>query len=178
MTATRKSIYQDAEADDIRDDYRDAKDEAEFLQERFKNDNIEIQDYSIEDIDDFTKPVKETMSFTQQQTCTGDHIYVNQLIFPLISESPFKSETRILPIDLPYQENHIISIVFTIALITENNGLALKVLSQVNEKTINVSCRLTNNRLLYAPEEYVGVKMFFDDMQKHSKDMIVLRKKQ
>lgn len=191
VTATRKSIYQDAEADDIRDDYRDAKDEAEFLQERFKNDNIEIQDYSIEDIDDFTKPVKETMSFTQQQTCTGDHIYVNQLIFPLISESPFKSETRILPVDLPYQENHIISIVFTIpdgweveetpkpiALITENNGLALKVLSQVNEKTINVSCRLTNNRLLYAPEEYVGVKMFFDDMQKHSKDMIVLRKKQ
>ena len=191
VTATRKSIYQDAEADDIRDDYRDAKDEAEFLQERFKNDNIEIQDYSIEDIDDFTKPVKETMSFTQQQTCTGDHIYVNQLIFPLISESPFKSETRILPVDLPYQENHNISIVFTIpdgweveetpkpiALITENNGLALKVLSQVNEKTINVSCRLTNNRLLYAPEEYVGVKMFFDDMQKHSKDMIVLRKKQ
>ena len=131
------------------------------------------------------------MSFTQQQTCTGDHIYVNQLIFPLISESPFKSETRILPVDLPYQENHNISIVFTIpdgweveetpkpiALITENNGLALKVLSQVNEKTINVSCRLTNNRLLYAPEEYVGVKMFFDDMQKHSKDMIVLRKKQ
>lgn len=191
VTATRKSIYQDAEADDIRDDYRDAKDEAEFLQERFKNDNIEIQDYSIEDIDDFTKPVKETMSFTQQQTCTGDHIYVNQLIFPLISESPFKSETRILPVDLPYQENHNISIVFTIpdgweveetpkpiALITENNGLALKVLSQVNEKIINVSCRLTNNRLLYAPEEYVGVKMFFDDMQKHSKDMIVLRKKQ
>ena len=67
VTATRKSIYQDAEADDIRDDYRDAKDEAEFLQERFKNDNIEIQEYSIEDIDDFTKPVKETMSFTQQQ---------------------------------------------------------------------------------------------------------------
>ena len=191
VTATRKSVYQDAEADDIRDDYSHAKDEAEFLQERFKNDNIEIQDYSIEDIDDFTKPVKETMSFTQQQTCTGDHIYVNQLIFPLISESPFKSETRILPVDLPYQENHNISIVFTIpdgweveetpkpiALITENNGLALKVLSQVNEKTINVSCRLTNNRLLYAPEEYVGVKMFFDDMQKHSKDMIVIRKKQ
>ena len=191
VTATRKSVYQDAEADDIRDDYSHAKDEAEFLQERFKNDNIEIQEYSIEDIDDFTKPVKETMSFTQQQTCTGDHIYVNQLIFPLISESPFKSETRILPVDLPYQENHNISIIFTIpdgweveetpkpiALITENNGLALKVLSQVNEKTINVSCRLTNNRLLYAPEEYVGVKMFFDDMQKHSKDMIVLRKKQ
>ena len=191
VTATRKSVYQDAEADDIRDDYSHAKDEAEFLQERFKNDNIEIQEYSIEDIDDFTKPVKETMSFTQQQTCTGDHIYVNQLIFPLISESPFKSETRILPVDLPYQENHNISIIFTIpdgweveetpkpiALITENNGLALKVLSQVNEKTINVSCRLTNNRLLYAPEEYVGVKMFFDDMQKHSKDMIVIRKKQ
>ena len=191
VTATRKSVYQDAEADDIRDDYRHAKDEAEFLQERFKNDNIEIQEYSIEDIDDFTKPVKETMSFTQQQTCTGDHIYVNQLIFPLISESPFKSETRILPVDLPYQENHNISIIFTIpdgweveetpkpiAQVTENNGLALKVLSQVNGNTINVLCRLTNNRLLYAPEEYTGVKIFFDDMQKLSKDMIVLRKKQ
>lgn len=191
VTATRKSVYLDAEADDLRDDYRDAKDEAEFLQERFKNDNIEIQDYSIENVDDFTKPVNETISFTQQQTCTGDHIYVNQLIFPLISESPFKSETRILPIELPYQENHNISIVFTIpdgweveeipkpiAEVTENNGLALKVLSQANEKNITVSCRLTNNRLLYAPEEYVGVKMFFDDMQKHSKDMIVLRKKQ
>ncbi|MBQ9586119.1 MAG: DUF3857 domain-containing protein [Muribaculaceae bacterium] len=191
VTATRKSVYLDAEADDLRDDYRDAKDEAEFLQERFKNDNIEIQDYSIENVDDFTKPVNETISFTQQQTCTGDHIYVNQLIFPLISESPFKSETRILPIELPYQENHNISIVFTIpdgweveeipqpiAEVTENNGLALKVLSQANEKNITVSCRLNNNRLLYAPEEYVGVKMFFDDMQKHSKDMIVLRKKQ
>ena len=54
VTATRKSVYQDAEADDIRDDYSHAKDEAEFLQERFKNDNIEIQEYSIEDIDDFT----------------------------------------------------------------------------------------------------------------------------
>ena len=51
------------------------------LQKRFGDDNIEILEYSIQDIDDFTKPVKETIKFTQQLTATGDQIYVNQLIF-------------------------------------------------------------------------------------------------
>ena len=191
LTATRQSVYQDAEAEDIRDKYRDAKDQDEFLQKRFGDDNIEILEYSIQDIDDFTKPVKETIKFTQQLTATGDQIYVNQLIFPLVSESPFKSETRILPIDIPYKENHSISIIFTIpegweveetpqpiAEVTESEGFALKIISQVTNNTISVMCRLSNNRLLFPAEEYTGLKMFFDDMAKHSKDMIVLKRKQ
>ena len=161
------------------------------MQKRFGDDNIEILEYSIQDIDDFTKPVKETIKFTQQLTATGDQIYVNQLIFPLVSESPFKSETRILPIDIPYKENHSISIIFTIpegweveetpqpiAEVTESEGFALKIISQVTNNTISVMCRLSNNRLLFPAEEYTGLKMFFDDMAKHSKDMIVLKRKQ
>ena len=191
LTATRISSYQDAEADIIREKYLDAKDQDQFLQDRFKNDNIDILDYSIDGIDDFTKPVKETFKFTQQQTFTGDQIYINQLIFPLLSESPFKSESRVLPIDVPYNENQSITINFSIpegwevdempksiSQITENGGFALRVLSEVNCNTINVVCRLTNNRMLFAPEEYKGIKMFFDDMVKHSKDMIVLKRKQ
>lgn len=191
LTATRQSVYQDAEAEDIRNKYRNAKDQDEFLQKRFGEDNIEILEYSIEDIDDFTKPVKETIKFSQQQTATGDQIYVNQLIFPLVSESPFKSETRILPIDIPYRENHNINIIFTIpegweveetpkpiAQVTANEGFALKILSQVTNNTVSVICRLSNNRLLFPAEEYTGLKMFFDDMAKHSKDMIVLKRKQ
>ncbi|MBR5085549.1 MAG: hypothetical protein IKX31_00920 [Muribaculaceae bacterium] len=191
LTATRQTSYQDAEANIIREEYLDAKDQDQFLQDRFKDDNIEILEYAIDGIDDFTKPVKETIKFTQQQTFTGDQIYINQLIFPLLSESPFKSESRVLPIDVPYNENQIININFSIpegwevdempkslSQITENGGFGLKVLSQVNGNTINVVCRLTNNRTLFAPEEYSGIKMFFDDMVKHSKDMIVLKRKQ
>ena len=191
LTATRISSYQDAEANIIREKYLDAKDQDQFLQDRFKNDNIEILEYSIDGIDDFTKPVKESFKFTQQQTITGEQIYINQLIFPLLSESPFKSETRDLPIDMPYRENQTITINFTIpegwevedipksiSQVTENNGFALKVLSQADGNIINVVCRLTNSRLLFAPEEYSGLKMFFDAMVKHSKDMIVLKRKQ
>ncbi len=191
LTATRQSVYQDAEAEDIRNKYLNAKDQDEFLQKRFGEDNIEILEYSIEDIDDFTKPVKETIKFSQQQTATGDQIYVNQLIFPLVSESPFKSETRILPVDIPYRENHNINIIFTIpegweveetpkpiAQVTANEGFALKILSQVTNNTVSVICRLSNNRLLFPAEEYTGLKMFFDDMAKLSKDMIVLKRKQ
>lgn len=191
LSATRNRIHVAADAELIRAKYYTAKDSADFVHEQFMDDNIEIQKYNIEGINDFTSDIKEYIEFTQQQAFSGDHIYINQLVFPLIGESPFKSETRTLPIEMPYKENHNVSIEFTIpdgweveelpapiSLTTEDKGFSLKVISEAHDNIINVMCRITNTRLLYGTEEYPALKRIFDEMVKHSKDMIILKRKQ
>ena len=74
----------------------------EKLENRF--DGIEIEEYSIDNMNDANKPIVETFNFSKDTGAEiiGGKIYISPLMFFSMRENPFKLDKRDFPIDFIY----------------------------------------------------------------------------
>lgn len=138
---------------------------------------------------DFSNQIRETIDFTMSCDATSDMIYVNPSILSLMKKPLFTDETRLFPVEFPYQEMTILSSQLTIPegyiveelpenvrMKNEDGSIGLILTYQIKDNTITSQLRFTLKRILFGAHEYEELKQFFDAMVQKCNSMAVLKK--
>ena len=121
----------------------------------------------------------------------NDRIFFNPFSFQFFEENPFKLDERNYPIDFGYKDAYMYSAVveipenFEIEEMPENRAIRLPdragslIFSsqKIDDKTVNVQCRLLFREAVYPSIFYDGLKQFFDEIIRvQTQSLIVLKK--
>lgn len=120
----------------------------------------------------------------------GDYLYLSPVLFPEFEENPFKVEKRSYPVDIPYYQSihYIMNIELPEGYVVEelpepinlalpNNGGSLTYTAKLLNNKIQIISRFAINQLRFDPEEYIGLKAFFDYLIEKEEEQIVLKKR-
>lgn len=190
MTGDVSTRYLKNSARQMKHDYHNAKDSLGYVQSLQKKYDITVDELSLVGHDQYGEDVKSDMKFHKSGEATDDHIYVNPFVFNPMGESPFKEETRELPIELPYQEsvNYYVDIFIPEGYEVEetpkgyevtlpDRSMTAKMTCKKNEEMVRLTFAYTCKNLLYSEDEYTAVKQVYDMACQKMGDMIVLKKK-
>ncbi|MUP46986.1 DUF3857 domain-containing protein [Gramella sp. BOM4] len=121
----------------------------------------------------------------------NDRIYLNPFSFKFFESNPFTLEERNYPIDFGYKDLYNYMVVVEIpenyeveempeqkAIRLPDNGGSLVFSAQrINERTVNVVCRLSFQEPVYPSVFHSGLKEFFNEiLQVQTQSLIVLKK--
>jgi len=167
--------------------------EGKYWQKRLSefNTEAEVSDLTYEgmDLNDKSMKAKMTCNIPEAAQVNGDFIYLSPIIHSNFTENPFKSETRLYPVEIPYpfKEQLILNLTIPegytveelpeqVNLILPNKGAKYQYLISQKGNTLQIVCKMSLKQLRFTPEEYKGVKNFFDIMIEKQGEQIVLKK--
>ncbi|MBR5715827.1 MAG: DUF3857 domain-containing protein [Bacteroidales bacterium] len=189
LEGVRNVSYFDNASADFRRRYHAAKDSTVFVQSIANRNNVEIEYYEVSGVDSSVKEVKEELKFTRTVESDGEHIYFNPFLFAGM-ESPFKAETRVLPVEFPFAvvERQIIQIELPEGYEVEDlpkpmqirmsdDGLNCRVRVNQPEGKIIILINYNRQSMLYAQEEYPALRDLLSKLESKCNEMIVLKKK-
>lgn len=189
ITGNRQTKYMGQYAADLRKRYRAAKDSTEFINKLETMENIKVNIFHTKAIQDFTPEVLEDFNFEKQAITNDKHIYVNPLIFLHVSKCPFTQAERSLPLEMQYPEQLTLIVSLTIPegyaideipksmnIKTEDNKgyCRYHIKQQENQVILNYTFAFKN--LLHSPEEYKGVKSFWEMVTEKNNETLVFKK--
>ncbi|MEO0337832.1 MAG: DUF3857 domain-containing protein [Bacteroidota bacterium] len=170
-----------------------AQEEAQDLYEEDYTEEIpeiEITKVSVEPTTGKNLAYKAKVAFNipNQAMINGDFIYFNPMLNQAFEENPFKLEKREFPVDFTFPFNDRFVLVmdlpegYTVEELPETVSMSLPEkgaqfvysCKQVGQQ-ITVNCSLKINKLIYMPEEYAGLKKFFDLIVEKQGEQIVLK---
>lgn len=189
MKGTMISNMMGNAASDLRHSFRIAKDSTTFVNNLAAEKGIEITNYKIEGRQAFSPKAKEVYSFTKKCNVSADHLYINPVVISLLDESPFKAQTRVLPVEFPYKEmiNQSVSITIPKGYVVEEKPKGVKMFTQDGALRFIFTCgeqdgkllfnyRLNVNKTLFVSTEYEYLRKIFEAIVQRNDDMVVLKK--
>ena len=189
IAGKRMAGYQGQYAAGIRKSYHAAKDSTDFIRSIESNENIKIKNYETRGINEFSPEVKETFSFEKQATVNDSLIYINPMVFTHVSKNPFIEAERTHPIELPYKEDYLLSVSLQIpegykveelpkpmSIKTEDGQGFCKYNITSNGRLISINYTFGINKLLYLPNEYKSIKVFWEAIAEKNNEMLVIKK--
>ncbi len=167
--------------------------EEKFAQEMFEDDltDIELHSYTFEHQDDLAKPLKSNyeMTINSAATIADDRIYLNPMLSEGMTENPFKLEERTYPVDFGhgYSYTYILNLEIPegyeieefpkgtrIGLLDKGGSFTYN--SSANGNKLQLMSKLSINKILFQPEEYKGIKEFYDLVVAKHAEQVVLKK--
>ena len=187
LTGKVDNMLADEAAAALRRKWREAKDSVELIHKMQEGDGIEIQSYQLEGRHDFSASMKEHLTFTKKCDAAGDLIYLNPLVLTPISKSPFDAAERTLPMEFPYKQSEMISVVINLPegyaveetpkpLVLKFEGITARVISSVNGNTISTQYKLNIDKTFFPTTDYQSMKEFFDHLTECCKGIITIKK--
>ncbi len=184
-------VYNGYRARYKRKSYKNEKEE-DYIENRLGN----LYDFEVEDAE-FQNADKPGKRFVEKMTLTvtdavdksGDNIYINPLLMEQTEERVFSLKKRTYPVDIayPYVEKYILN--FDIPegyeVVSTPESIKLKLpdgdgsylyLVEVKDKRIQLRSEERLNKPVFQPEEYDGLKEFFDKIFDKEGEQIVLKK--
>ena len=152
-----------------------------------KNENVEIIDYTNNNLEDLTKPLEEVFEVNiQALDIVGNKIYLNPFI-DKYTKNPFQLEQRNYPVDFGFKNNEtftsqieipnnykIISAPKKISFKLPNKGgLFIANISSKNN-IITVFSKIILSKTVYDPVEYKYLKKFFNQIINFQNSFIIL----
>lgn len=165
-----------------------------FWQDRFNEQFTEVQinDIKFEKVDDLDAPLTNSFNVTIADAAqvVGDFIYLNPTLYSNFLENPFQLERREYPVEIPYpfHQQMVLNIDiptgYKVEELPEPANMILpqkggQLLFSIEEKgnKIQLTSKIEINQTIYQPEEYAGLKVFFDLIIEKQGEQIVLKKK-
>ncbi|GAB5551251.1 MAG: hypothetical protein Sapg2KO_08420 [Saprospiraceae bacterium] len=151
---------------------------------------IEIGKVEVSKDEDMSKAFKSHVDFTipNQAMVNGDFIYFTPILDKWYDENPFKLEKRDYPVDFTYptDQRYVLSMELPEGYIIEEKPedvtLALPdhgAVFSYNVKQIGtkvaLNCSLKINKTQFHPDEYPGLKKFFDLVVEKQNEQLVLK---
>ncbi len=156
-----------------------------------ENHNIEISDYSFENIDSLFSPIKSsyTVKIKESTDKIGDMIIFNPLNIYAESDNPFKADQRKYPINYvyPFEQLYVMNYQIpegykveempqSIQLVTPDNSATFLYKIIQSGSIIQVTCKKNISKTFYMPAEYKIIKDFYNQMIAKQAENIVLKK--
>ncbi len=180
----------DYAAYNFRDDYHEFASEEEYitdLESRFSG--LTIKDYSIDNIEDLTKPIKDRyqISISNKVEKVGDMILINPFLFEQVDDNPFKMEKREYPVDFGYKREkfmiskieipdnyQITEIPKPIRAVLPDKSTSVLINYQTLGNSITVTYRLKIGKQLYLMDEYAYLQQLYKAIiEKHAEPIII-----
>ncbi|HSN48532.1 MAG TPA: DUF3857 domain-containing protein [Flavobacterium sp.] len=191
ITGRARNIKTDYDAFNFRERYEGISKEIYLEKLENKLNGIQINDYSIDNIKDFSKPIIENFTFTADNQCEiiGGKIYFDPLLFFTQTKNPFIQEKRELPIyfGYPKQSKYNISIQIPegysveimpkpIKISTVENVIlfTFNIFSEGNKIQVQITREM--NTAIVSAEYYDVLKDFHQKMIDKLNEKIVLKK--
>ncbi len=155
------------------------------------SDDSPVSDYSAQNETEPNLPFSESMMLNIQgtQVSGGEKLYLSAFPYVTFDKGFFSLENRSFPVDMPYpiSEKHVSTITipegYVVESLPESTMLSLvgdagklTFRSMQKENTIQLICSFIVDQTYYAPEEYGGLKYFFDLYSDKLSEQIVLTK--
>ena len=156
-----------------------------------ENENIEVDDYNVENIDDLKKTINENFTIRlNMDESLGNKIRINPFLFDRIKQNPFKLKERSYPVDFAYSRisNYFLSLEipenYSIVKLPEdkaislpNNGGNFILKTKKKGNNINIITRLKIAKEHYSVKEYYALKEFYKQIIISESGYIILEKK-
>lgn len=157
-----------------------------------KFDNIEIDNYVSENVNNLNLPVIESFDFVDDKhiEIIGDKIYLSPLLFYSMDSNPFKLETRAFPIEFPfpYLDRYMVNITIpegyvvesfpnTEHLVFNDKLLVHKFIFTNNEGNLSLMLQNEVNTTILSSQDYQSLKEYFQKMVDKQSEKIILIKK-
>ena len=153
---------------------------------------FEIEDYKVENVNDYSKNIVETFEFYDNNSIEviGNKIYVTPFLFLTEKENPFKAEYRKFPVDFnfPIKDNYNINIKIPegyeveflpapISMTIIENFGTFKFNISNNGNQIQVVSNLDINTFMIPANHYGALREFYEMMVNKHSEKIILKKK-
>lgn len=154
---------------------------------------FEIDEYKVENIDDFSANIVETFDFHDKNSVEliGNKIYISPLLFLTLKNNPFQSENRKFPVDFNFPFRDSFSVIikipegYEVDYLPEQISIAMidnlgsfKFNSSHTSNQIQIAANYNVNTFNIPVENYGALREFYEMMLKKHAEKIVLRKKQ
>ena len=191
-TLTGKNVinYQGQSAAHFKDAYANAKDSMTYVEEKEKQENIEISKFSVKNAKELGFFSNVEYDFTQKLSTDGNHIYLNPMIIANETKNTFTSSERKLPIEFPYKQTIQINTTvqipdgYVIEEIPEplnatltNKGITASYKVQLIGNTIQTSYEFNLSQLTYPAGTYQELRSFWAQLVDKNNSQIVLKRK-
>lgn len=120
----------------------------------------------------------------------GDFIYVEPMMNEAMEENPFKLEKRMYPVDIPAPIDETYTLMLTIPegyevaeipaatkVVTPDKSASFMYQAGNMGQVIQLQARLKIDKTFFLPDEYEGLKSFYDYVVKKQAEQIVLKRK-
>jgi Domain of Unknown Function with PDB structure (DUF3857) len=179
---------------DLRKEIKAARDEEDsvLINKTFRFNEFQSLKATHENVDDYEKPLKSKMEFADQAFAEASetNIYFNPMLFFQLKENPLKQGARKYPLDFVYtvddayhatiqipQGFMIEEVPKSMRIQWEDKSVRYDYLIQSLPDKIQITSKLSINRAVFEPEEYVGLRDFFAKIVAKQNEQIVLKKK-
>lgn len=165
-----------------------------FLKERYaeKFPETAIDSTQVEQLEALQQPVvlKFHATYPNAGQAVNNFIYLSPIAHFYIDENPFKALTRLYPVNFPYPiKVQYVALVkippgykledappATNLKFPNDGGSVMHSVSTPEEGVIQVNMRLNIKQLDFMPDEYEGLRQFFDRIAQKLDEQIVLKK--
>ncbi|MDP4265229.1 MAG: DUF3857 domain-containing protein [Bacteroidota bacterium] len=152
--------------------------------------DVQLSDNYVDSMNQYDDPVNIRYKF-ELKTGGGDIIYFNPMLTEGYKENPFKSTTRLYPVEMPYatDETYLLQVEVpggyevdelpkeTVVKLNENNDGIFEYRISENNGIISLRSRLRISHTFFLPDEYATLREFFDLVMKKHNEQIVFKKK-
>jgi len=127
--------------------------------------------------------------YTDNTASSPSRIYLRPLSMASLRNNPFKAPNRRYPVDMGAPQEEIYTATYTIPegytveeapkpvnLVLPDNGGRFSFLLQVTGNQIQVSSRLVLQKAIFLPQEYDGLRLFYDKVvAKHAEQLVLIK---
>lgn len=190
MTGELSAKYSKNSARELKADYHNAKDSVAYVQSLQEKYGITISSMQLTGQNQYGDEVKNTVKFQKAAEATDDHIYVSPFVFNPMGESPFKDETRELPVEMPYPVSlsYFVDVNIPDGYAVEETPKDFEVTVPDRSLTVKMTCKnaadkvsitysFVSKKMYHEAEAYTAIKKVYDMACQSMGDMIVLKKK-
>ncbi len=167
-------------------------DQDEFINEYFTSEifGAEVDSFHIDDIKIAHKPLRTKIHFSSSEAVqqAGEMIYLTPVLLEKVDENPFKLPHRSFPVDFAYlydinytlvlelPEGFVVSEKPTnIRFVLPKRGGSYQRLVQVDGNKLSVMSKLKINKTIFQPDEYKGLREFYDRIVSAQAEQVVIR---
>lgn len=191
VSGQARDQYHDYNAYIFRDNYGSMSKDSYLEKLEKRHAGLNVGDYKVDNQADFTKPVVESLDFTNDNLVEriGGKMYFSPMLYFAQNVNPFKQENRLYPVDFsfPYQDKYNFTINIPegyeiehlpkpIAIMMEQNIGTFKYNIANTGKQIQLAVVFEMNYASIPADFYSSLKTFYKEMIDKQNEKIVLKK--
>ena len=186
---TRQSVYTGQFAANFKRKMKNEKDSISTMQKTEEEYGISISECMTHLTGKLGNRCNEQISFSGELLTNGDQIYLNPMVFPDETETPFTKASRKFPVEFPYAQTVNVNTILTLPegyVVEElpasargtmnHNELSYSYIIRQDGNKVTLQYKANINTPFIAPEQYEELRNFWEDMVNRNNQQIVLKK--